>query len=90
MVSYIGRGSKYDVPSNSQATEILSWASHRRVIHSGHTGRSYEAVATSILYPKVSLGVLGTFETSFGDVWTSTCFGDVWRRCTVFGSFIAM
>lgn len=86
---HIGGGSTYDVASNSQATEILSWASHRRVIHSGHTGRSYEAAAKNILYPKVWLGVLGTFETSFGDVWTSTCFGDVWRRCTVFGSFNA-
>ena len=55
----------YDVESNSQATEILSWASHRRVIHSGHTGRSYEAVATSILYPKVLSDGLGTFGTLF-------------------------
>ena len=50
---HTGRGSMYDVASNSQATEILSWASHRRVIHSGHTGPSYEAAATSILYLKV-------------------------------------
>ena len=86
---HLGRGSMYDVESNSQATEILSWASHRRVIHSGHTGRSYEAVATSILHPKVLLDVLGTFGTLFWDVWTSTCL-EMFGRCTVFGSFIAM
>ena len=71
---HIGRGSTYDVESNSQATEILSWASHRRVIHSGHTGRSYEAAAKNILYPKVSLGAWVIWDIFWRCLETLHCF----------------